>query len=341
MVKYNADGQIGWVKTLVGSGSEYLYNIIALDDGSYLAVGEFSSDTVTIGDYTLEKIGESNNGIMIKCNEEGNIEELYNVEGAFKSAITTSDGGLVIVGKDDVGLIKYDENGDIEWQNKDLKSIQSLVETDEGAYLVTGTGYVVKLDRYGNIESKGESNITLSSIAKIDDENYIGLGSSNSYGYIVKEFMEKDIPTIRGMWVTKDDTSTYTTNSTTVDGGKILVERYSGTTIRNNISFTSRGEYDILVTKYDSNDNIEWVSSIGSTENDTIEGIKENEDETYSLRAKFNGSTVYIDNQELNNNSDSMDLKIAPLYGSSETTELEVKNIIKEFLVKIYINMKK
>ena len=170
-----------------------------------------------------------------KINSEINV---YNGDKTdeFNDVYKTSDGGYIVVGstyssnindemsaKSEDGLIvKYDSNGQIEWQQvyggSNVEYFSSVIETKDG-YIVVGSikssdiegieknnsntysdAIIVKYSKDGKIEWHknygGKDNDYFSSIIETSDGGYIAVGTTHSYvtdkpnfsqdGYIVK-----------------------------------------------------------------------------------------------------------------------------------------------------------
>ena len=124
IVKFDANGNIVWAYNFGGSGSELFSSVSATSDGGFAAVG-----------YSLETPSNVD-AIIVKFDGEGNVIWNTNFGGSgvdiFNSITTTSDGGLVAVGysesfgtgdwigvngkgKIDATIVKFGEDGSIDW----------------------------------------------------------------------------------------------------------------------------------------------------------------------------------------------------------------------------------
>lgn len=184
IIKYNEKGNIEWQQNYSGSASEDFEAITTSPDGGYVVVGESISTDIE---------GIDNNGgldaIIVKYDENGNIEWQKNYGGSgsekFNEITTSPDGGYVVVGYstssdiegiDNKGsydgiIIKYDGNGNIEWQQNyggsDVEMFNAITTSPYGGYTVVGyenstkteetankvyNAIIVKYDEEGNIE---------------------------------------------------------------------------------------------------------------------------------------------------------------------------------------------
>ena len=157
LIKLSNDGEIIWNKSYGGTGIDYGYDILELDDGGFLAVGWSSSNDLDIG----ENFGGSD-GLAIRLDSEGNIlwKRVYGGFDVdyFFSFIETSEGDFVFVGSSrsfdndlpdkygetDVWVIKVDSEGDIIWsKNYGGSGVDigyRIVENDNSLYVIGLTG---------------------------------------------------------------------------------------------------------------------------------------------------------------------------------------------------------
>ena len=80
IIKYDVDGKVEWAQSIGGSGEEKINSVAETNDGGYIVGGYFGSSIITVGN-----------------DVNGNPVELTNA------------------GNQDGMIIKYDENGKVEW----------------------------------------------------------------------------------------------------------------------------------------------------------------------------------------------------------------------------------
>ena len=138
IIKYNSNNEVEWARSVGGSSDDQINSVSATKDGGYIVGGDFESNTLTAGDYTL-KNNRWNDGFIIKYSANGAVEWARSVGGStddkIKSVSPTSDGGYIAGGYFDstsiqVGeetlrntrngyseglIIKYDPEGEVEW----------------------------------------------------------------------------------------------------------------------------------------------------------------------------------------------------------------------------------
>ena len=89
VIKYNAEKEIEWAKGIGSSISESIDSVIELNDGSYIAVGAFNSNSLDLengvtlinNSLTDKYYGKRYDGLIIKYNAEGELEYANKIEG--------------------------------------------------------------------------------------------------------------------------------------------------------------------------------------------------------------------------------------------------------------------
>jgi hypothetical protein len=200
LIKTTSYGDYEWIKyfsggTFGGTG----FSIQQTMDGGYIITGR-KTVTPTNSDLWL-----------IKTDEQGNEEwnktfgdSYYDVGNSVQQ---TMDGGYIITGYSDYGdyfinvlLIKVDSQGNEEWTKtfggSDDDKGESIIQTIDGGYLITGSTYshgngssdvwLIKTDSQGNEEWNktfgGSDNDSGYSVQQTIYGGYIITGSTYSYG---------------------------------------------------------------------------------------------------------------------------------------------------------------
>jgi hypothetical protein len=211
----------------------------------------------------------------------------------------TSDGGYIITGKAlsfsagnyDVGLLKTDSYGNLQWlklfggTNEDCG--KSVLQTTDGGYIVVGytDSFGLGLSDLWLIKTYSDGNLAWSktfggtngdrgqSIQQISGGGYIIAGSTASFGAGLGD-----------VWLIKTDSS----------GNEIWSKTFGGTNwdLGLSITVTSDGGYvvtgyqvsisaggeDVGLLKTDTDGNLLWFRNFGGTENDGGEDVKETSD---------------------------------------------------------------
>lgn len=217
VVKTNPNGVKEWAKSYGGSLNERLTKIIKNSDGSFVFVGETSSN-----DFDIAGARGNYDGWLVQLNSNGIIDWKKNLGGNsgdyLHDVIRTIDGGLLAVGttysnngqvsgnhgSTDAWAIKLDTNGNLEWSKCFGGSLDEafnqVVELQDGNFAIIGVTtstngditnpkgqrdiWVVKINTLGGLiwqKNIGGSGFDSgSSIIETDEENLIIAGSSNS-----------------------------------------------------------------------------------------------------------------------------------------------------------------
>jgi len=167
MLKLSGWGVEQWNKTFGGTGYDYGLSIQQTTDGGYVIVGGTGS------------FGNGHDAYLVKTDENG-IEQWIKTFGYTSyddwgcSVQQTNDGGYIFCGaqgdNDWIWLVKTDSYGDTIWTknytndyfpNSGNEVGNSVQQTTDGGYIVTGRGYdltgqqvvLIKTNSYGNITS--------------------------------------------------------------------------------------------------------------------------------------------------------------------------------------------
>jgi len=190
LVKTDAEGNVQWSRKLAldvnATGAGGIEVGIQTSDGDYVLVGNI-----------VETNGE-NVAWLLKVNEQGDILWNKTFTGGFTilAAIETNDRGCAIAGswRNDFWFAKIDSNSNLQWSQtyaygdaSDAHSVSSIAKTNDGGYVLAGTGmwhasggdapWLIKINSqgheqwslpYGHIPSDG-----FSAVVQTDDDGYI------------------------------------------------------------------------------------------------------------------------------------------------------------------------
>ena len=81
VIKYNQSGEIEWSKEIGGEKLDRINSIVECNDGGYIAVGEFSSSTLDLGNGISLTNEYELDGMMIKFNGDGEVEWAKTIAG--------------------------------------------------------------------------------------------------------------------------------------------------------------------------------------------------------------------------------------------------------------------
>ncbi len=221
LIKLDKNGENQWA-AYIGNDWEYLYSVRQTRDGGYIVAGRMDDGS---GEF------ETAAGAVLKTDASGVVQWNksfggYDSYDFAHSAQQTEDGGYIATGRlgNRLFIIKYGANGGKQW-NRSFDDTQlggewndwfegdSVQQTDDGGYIVTGTHYynstysgdaiLVKTYNNGLIKWNktfgGPGSDHGSSVQQTVDGGYIVAGGTNSFGagdsdiYLVKADTNGDI----------------------------------------------------------------------------------------------------------------------------------------------------
>jgi len=226
---------IEWQKALGGSNDDEAYSVQQTSDGGYIVAGSTRSNDGDVSGNHEEVWWLVWDFWVVKLDRYGDIEWQKCLGGSdsdwAESIQQTSDGGYIVAGytgsndgdvsgnhgEKDFWVVKLDRYGNIKWQKalggSDSDWAYNIQQTSDGEYIVAGyTGsndgdvsgnhgekdfWVVKLDRYGNIEWQkclGGSG---------------GGGSGGDYAYSVQQTSDGGYIVAGETWSNNGDVSGY------------------------------------------------------------------------------------------------------------------------------------
>jgi len=163
LVKTDSNGNMMWNQTYGGTEWDLPNSLVQTRDGGYALAG-----------YTESFGAGSNDYWLVKTDADGNVMWNQTYGGTefdeATSLVQTSDGGYVLAGSSNslqnggVWIVKTDANGNVMWNKTHGRptvgssgqlSAQSVIETSDGGYALTGIGdydfWLIKTDSNGDI----------------------------------------------------------------------------------------------------------------------------------------------------------------------------------------------
>ncbi|MGQ0827406.1 MAG: SBBP repeat-containing protein [Bacteroidota bacterium] len=316
IVKYDAQGNVLWAKSIGGTYSERGRGIALDNNGNSYITGFFQSSTITFGGTTLTNINASSSDIFIvKYDALGNVlwgRSAGGTNGESGASITVdSNGNSYITGGFSSPSITF---GSITLTN---------------AYAPYGDFFLVKYDALGNVlwaQRAGSNNQEFGKSITVDTNgNLYVIGNYNSYPFTLGSTtlqVPKGIcsPVCSDLFIAKYDTSgnvlwAKSAGGTWDDNGNsIAVDNYGNSFITGNfwsdtITFgnidlkklgSPGNSGDIFVVKYDASGNVIWAKKAGGSYHDQSSGISTDLNGNLYLTGCFNdtitfGNTTLID----------------------------------------------
>ena len=277
-----------WTKSIGGT----IISVSETIDGGYIVGGYFTSSTLDLGNGIILSNQGSQDGMIMKYNEEGEVEWAQSVGGSkieqIYTVLETIDGGYIVGGyfnsntiklkngitltKNSGGtsyydgmLIKYSVIGEVEWAKvigggyNDY--IRAVDETSDGGYIVGG-------------EFNSNTIILENNIKLINNSNNSVNGELVFDGMLIRYNSEGVAEWAKTIGGTSDDYIKSVLE--TIDGGYIVGGAFSSTIkLGNGITLTSSGSTDGMLIKYSVIGELEWAKTIGGSSSDTINSVKE------------------------------------------------------------------
>ncbi|MES2592480.1 MAG: SBBP repeat-containing protein [Bacteroidota bacterium] len=271
VVKYDASGNVLWVKSAGGTGNDVGQSIFTDANGNVLVTGYFTSSSITFGTTTLTNTnGQSL--FVVKYDAAGNVLWAKSAGriSSYGTGITADASGNVLVtggfysssiifgttaltntgsNTSDVFVVKYDTSGNVLWAKSAGGTGDDLgrsISTDtSGNILVTGDFYNV--------------SITFGTTTLI---NTVHVYPSYNDIFVVKYDTSGSVLWAKSGGGTSQD---YGLSISTDVSGNILV---TGKSVSSSITFgsTTLNSASVYVVKYDGNGNLLWVKSAGGTD---------------------------------------------------------------------------
>ena len=278
-------------------------SVIDTSDGGYLVGGTFNNGKIDFGDYEISSNGATD-GFIVKYNANNEVEWANNIGGTgneyiysvtetlnneyvavgyiTSTTVQVGDYKLDCQGSADGMIAKYNSKGEVIWATnigqKDWDEFNSVAATSDGGFVIAG--------------SFNNNNIT------VGEDTYFNKGRYD--GLIIKYDSSNNVA-----WATTiggNSWDEFNSIAATSDGGFVIAGSFSSDSITiGNTSIETKGTYDGITIKYDSNYNVEWTQTIGGSSRDEITTIDETTDGGIVVGGKFQSNNITIGNYTLNN----------------------------------------
>jgi serine/threonine protein kinase len=303
VIKINGKGEIEWEKKYGGKYDDEGTSIIHTADGGYI-----------VGGNTWSKGTGATDIWLIKINKEGEILWDTTFGGKsfenFSSIFQTFDKGFVVAGSTeskgsggkDFWIIKVNNTGEKQWDKtfggSSFDEANSIIQTNEGGYLVAGQtyskgagnadGWLIKLNSKGEKQWDktfgGTKYDHLKSIIQTNEGGYLVVGQTGSKGagssdgWLVKLNSKGEKQWDKTYGGSRDDDLECIIQTT--DGGYML----TGTT-----RSKGAGNLDIWLIKLNDTYLNEWDKTFGGKSYDIVKSIIQTTDNGYMM-AGYTGS---------------------------------------------------
>jgi Secretion system C-terminal sorting domain len=288
--------------------NDYAKCVTPLFKGGYIVCGYTNSFNAGNTDAFLAKIDFAGNLIWFKTYGSSYVDATYNViqtnDEGFAFVGTTLGGGF---GDDDIYVVKTDSDGNVEWDNLYGTSANDqgydIRQTPDGGFIISGfttnTGvfnydsYVVKISASGVYQWSnifgGANNEGVYTIEFAANGNYIFAGKSEMNSNGEADYLLVEMDTSGNIvWLKNYGSTGYEVGlqvRRTHDDGYI----FGGISD----SYTSSGDYDLLVMKTDSAGNLQWTKNYQQSSAQYSDGILPADDGGYYFSGISAASGTY------------------------------------------------
>ncbi len=334
--KYDRNGQLAWQKSWGGNRYDSFETVTFLPDGSIIVLA--TSDSTDIPGLTNKG---SEDAVIIKYDQDGNLLWQKSWGGndydGFSRAEVSSDGSITIFGTSystdipslanrggsDIIAIKYDQDGNLLWQNmwggRDYDSLsRSIVAPDGSTFIIVSSSsttipgiinkgrsdvIIVKYDQDGNlawqtswggnnydsvnsaeVASDGSLFVTISSTST----NISGLANKGKEDAILVKYDQDGNLIWQKSWGGNNNDSFSIANI--ASDGSILIAGSSYSTDIPNLA--NKGQNDAILVKYDQNGNLVWQKSWGGNSSDYFDAIVINPDDSFAVIIRSSSTDI-------------------------------------------------
>ncbi|TRW23526.1 T9SS type A sorting domain-containing protein [Flavobacterium zepuense] len=271
IAKYDNSGNVVWAKAS-STGSGDVTAVLTDDNDNIYAIGHYTG-IITFGDFTLQANANTSNIYIIKIAADGTILWGKNFigDGLTVTDAAIDDNYLYLLGSYMASSVTFDTitlgsgtNSEVYTLKCDHDGIAVWAGQIGGNSALASSS--ISLDNQGNFYISGS---LLSSQITLGTATYTNAGE-------IDIFIAKYNASNLLVWGTTigGPTTDYTSRISTDNEGNVYVQMQSFMPDFNigNTNLTPFGNWDCILTKFDTNGNIVWAQQIGGSGNDTNYG---------------------------------------------------------------------
>ena len=300
IIKFDSSGEVEWANSFGGSSSETVNSVCETTDGKYVAVGYYSTDQLTVGGYTFRKNQNAPDVILLKYNNQGNLEwadsytGVLNNNGDEATSVDALPGGGFLVG----GIFRSKQLG---IQNYTLTN--NLPSNSGSGY---GDGFIVKYTSSNEIDwvksfggTRNDNKVIMCSTR--DGGGLVAFHSDYSsepveveqYSFpngdgIIKYDSEGEIEYVKAINIELNSICE------TSDEGFLIGGRFYGSANIDGENYEGSGYDDGVFLKYNNNGEKEWIKRIGGSEYESIYSIAEINSNKFMVVGTFGSNPMKI-----------------------------------------------
>lgn len=275
-VDLNPDANENYLPAPTGTNNTFVVKLSA--NGDYVWAKSIGSVTSSRDVEAYSLAIDSNSNVLLT----GYFEDTVDFNPGAGEELITAQGGLH---RRDMYIVKLDNLGNYQW-------VRTIGKSNENC-----NGYIVNTDANNNVYVLGnfKGNIDFD-----HSSNTTLLRANNESGYIIKYKPNGDFDWAKDLEIFQTNAD-YEYAKTDAEGNTYIINNFGGSfdfdlsdTGTSNI--TSRGDDDVVTSKYDSDGNFVWANQIGGTGRDRGYGIAVNQQGVY-VTGFFN-DTIDLDSNQ-------------------------------------------
>ncbi|GAB3171668.1 SBBP repeat-containing protein [Telluribacter humicola] len=294
--KYNSNGEVQWVRSAGGSGSEQGLDIAVDKSGNPYVTGSFIG-TATFGSTSLTSRGSSD-AFIARYNSNGDVLWAQQAGGT-----SFDSGGGVAVDESGNAYIVGTFTGTATFGAFTLTAVANSRATDSNLFVVkySNTGEALWARQEGGMGSYG-SGIAVDGSGNVYVTGAIYIGAFNSEIHFAKYTTNGEmqwsrfIGTMGGTEYGSDIAVDISGNVYLIgrtESSRISISPISSSAVGLEIDLIHYGSYDIFVAKFENNGDLNWARSAGGSGNDHGSGIAVDEHGAAYTTGSFLGTATF------------------------------------------------
>lgn len=294
LAKFNGLGELQWLKTIAGAGSENTYGIKLSRDGNFIYLSGVFNNTISFfGQADLFNNG-GNDIYLSKIDLDGNLIWAKNVAygpnhqtgGYFD---IDNNGNIVMVGLFTSTITFYDDQFNISLPSDDLYQKQSFIAKFNAdgyplwAKMLYGTSNINYIRNISLIDNEYFFSGQAGGSVQYNEKIIFSINSNYKNGFILKTDTNGNMQWVRKILTTNDDLYVIK-HVSDVNGDQYIAGKFAAYRIKfdSTVTDTSKklyfntatnGTYDLYIAKYSRSGSLEWVKLFGSTNNENVKNI--------------------------------------------------------------------
>lgn len=331
IAKFDSNGNIIWLKSGGGYGSDYGKSISIDNQDNVFLGGIFSSESFFFDGLLTNNTGSINNFyhhdvFLIKINPNGNstwIKRFGGINYDNLTCLATDDiGNIYVAGyfmsqSFNAGIILTNTSTSFEFFIIKLNSLGQLIWAKKSIGTDNEVLSDIKIDNLNNVYVTGDFNSPIMTLGNISINKSISTNDNSSFNNNI--FLAKYNADGQIQWVKSAGGVTAFDGASGLDIDNsnniyIVGRMYSDTVMFDSLpQLNNNGNADIFVTKYNSNGDAIWAKNTGSSSYDRADSVSIFENSLYVNGVVSALATVNFDGTIFNQSSNQSGVFLAKL----------------------------